>query len=34
MNTAYPYTVEPQESGGHLVQFIDFEESLLQNSLR
>jgi len=30
MNTAYPYTVEPQDNGGYLVQFIDFEEAFTE----
>ena len=28
MKLTYPYTIEPQESGGFLVQFVDFEEAL------
>ena len=30
MNLAYPYTTEPQEPNGYLVQFIDFEEGFTE----
>ncbi len=30
MNTAYPYTLEPQNSGGYLVQFSDFPEAFTE----
>jgi len=32
MNTAYPYTLEPQEGGGYLVQFADFEEAFTEGA--
>lgn len=30
MNTAYPYTLEPQDGGGFIVQFLDFEEAFTE----
>lgn len=30
MNLSYPYSIEKQESGGFLVQFIDFEEAFTE----
>ena len=30
MNTAYPYTIEPEEGGGFFVQFIDIETAFTQ----
>jgi antitoxin HicB len=30
MNLAYPYTLEPQEGGGYLVQFADIEEAFTE----
>ena len=30
MNIAYPYTLEPQEDGGYLVQFIDLENAFTE----
>lgn len=30
MNLAYPYTVEAQESGGFVVQFVDFDEAFTE----
>jgi antitoxin HicB len=30
MNTAYPYTLEPQPDGGYLVQFADIEEAFTE----
>ncbi|CDI03071.1 conserved hypothetical protein [Candidatus Competibacter denitrificans Run_A_D11] len=32
MNTAYPYTLEPQEGGGYVVQLVDFEEGFTEGS--
>lgn len=32
MNTAYPYTIEPQEGGGYLVQFVDLEEAFTEGA--
>ena len=32
MNTAYPYTLEPQEGDGYLVQFVDFEEAFTEGA--
>ena len=32
MNVAYPYTMEPQESGGYLVQFVDLEEAFTEGA--
>ena len=32
MNTAYPYTLEPQADGGYLVQFADFEEAFTEGA--
>ncbi|OIP46956.1 MAG: HicB family protein [Deltaproteobacteria bacterium CG_4_10_14_3_um_filter_60_8] len=30
MKLSYPYTVEPQEGGGYLVQFVDIEEAFTE----
>lgn len=30
MNLVYPYTAEPQEPNGYLVQFLDFEEGFTE----
>jgi antitoxin HicB len=32
MNAAYPYTVEPQESGHYLIQFIDFDDAFTEGA--
>jgi antitoxin HicB len=32
MNTAYPYTLEPQDGGGFIVQFLDFEEAFTEGA--
>lgn len=32
MNLAYPYTLEPQEGGGFLVQFVDLEEAFTEGA--
>jgi antitoxin HicB len=32
MNTAYPYTIEPQEGGGYLVQFVDLDEAFTEGA--
>lgn len=32
MKLTYPYTIEPQESGGFLVQFVDFEEAFTEGA--
>ncbi len=32
MNAAYPYTMEPQENGGYLVQFIDLDEAFTEGA--
>lgn len=34
MNLGYPYTVEPQETGGYLVQFLDLEEAFTEGATR
>jgi len=30
MNVAYPYTLEPQETGGYLVQFVDLDNAFTE----
>jgi antitoxin HicB len=32
MKLSYPYTVEPQEGGGFVVQFLDFEEAFTEGA--
>ncbi|MCU0808554.1 MAG: helix-turn-helix transcriptional regulator [Candidatus Contendobacter sp.] len=32
MNAAYPYTMEPQESGGYLIQFVDLDEAFTEGA--
>lgn len=32
MNAAYPYTMEPQESGGYLIQFVDLGEAFTEGA--
>lgn len=32
MNAAYPYTVEPQESGHYLIQIIDLDDAFTQGA--
>lgn len=34
MNLSYPYTLEPQKSGGYFVQFVDFEEAFTEGETK